>query len=159
MKATPDQPAPVSPAEFATALAAHQEAHDVLTETSSRRAEAEGAIATLTCADEALILDDGHGHGDITVPCRRPRLHTDRCAEEPTDDDLATPGPWRDLYAALRDAQERDSAAHGRFAHADDALDALQCHEGPAGSWGCILRRGHPDSEPHQEPGALRLVL
>src|SRR5690606_36334677 len=54
MKAPPDRPAPVSSAEFATALAAHQEAHDVLTETSSRRAEAEGAIATLTCADEAL---------------------------------------------------------------------------------------------------------
>ena len=115
----------VTPDEFATVLAVHEVAHNVLTETSPRLAEAEGAIATLTCTEEALIPDDGHGHGEITVPCRRPRSHTGLCTEEPADEDRATPGPWRDLYAVLRDAQERNSAAHRRLDHADDALDAL----------------------------------
>lgn len=147
----------VTPDEFATALAVHQEADDVLSETSARLAVAEGAIATLTRTEEALITDDGHGHGDITVPCRRPRSHIGLCAEEPTDEDRATSGPWRDLYSVLRDAHNRHSAAHRRFDHADDALDALQCHEGPPGGWACILRRGHDG--PHHEPDELRLIL
>lgn len=148
----------VAPDEFATALAAHQGADEVLSKTSARLAEAQAAIAPLTCTEEALIPDDGHGYGDITVPCRRPRSHAGPCAEHPTDDDLATSGPWRNLHAALRDAQEQNSAADRRFTEADDALDALQCHKGPAGSWGCILRRGHPPTQPHQEPGSLRLA-
>lgn len=151
-------PGAVTPDQFATSLAAQQDAGDVLTDASAAFDGARDLIAPHTCTGQVLISDDEGSHGDIAEPCGRPRSHSGPCAEKPTDDDLATPGPYRDLHAALTTTEERMLAANRRFVDADEALQALQCGERAApDEWGCTLRRGHPGT--HHEPDELRLIL
>lgn len=151
-------PGAVTPDQFATVLAAHKEADDMLTDAYAAYHGARDALAPHTCTEEVLIVpSDGETHGDFTEPCGRPRSHSGPCAEEPTGDDVATPGPYRDLHAVMTDTEEKLAAANRRFVDANDALEALQCGEAAPDGWGCVLRRGHEGA--HHEPDELRLIL
>lgn len=155
--ATATWPGAVTSDQFATVLAAHKEADDMLTAAYAAVEEARDSVAPLTCTAEVLTPGDSDSHGDITAPCRRPRSHSGPCAEVPTDDDLATPGSYRDLHAALSSTEMRMMAARRRLDDADEALGDLECHGGVPGGWGCVLRRGHAGA--HHEPDELRLLL
>lgn len=156
-RVTITSPDAVTPDQFATVLAAHQEADDMLAGAQVAVEEAEGSLAPLICTGHVFISGPEENRGNFIEPCGRPRSHSGPCAEEPTDDDLATPGPYRDLHAALTDTEEERLAAVRRFGDANDALQALQCGHVDRDGWGCVLRRGHTGT--HREPDELRLIL